>query len=92
MIMCKKPLKLTIENIIIQNNNKDTYILLNPTARVLKVNEIGKIIIELCNGNNTAEDIITQIVRQFGADYNQVRDDVIGFLEKLRICQLLPPE
>lgn len=92
MIMCKKPLKLTIENIIIQNNNKDTYILLNPTARVLKVNEIGKIIIELCNGNNAAEDIITQIVRQFGADYNQVRDDVIGFLEKLRICQLLPPE
>ena len=47
------------------------------------LNEVGSFIWELINGENTIDEIISEIVREFNVDKKTAQNDIKTFIQKL---------
>ena len=47
------------------------------------LNEVGSFIWELSNGENTIDEIISEIVREFNVDKKTAQNDIKTFIQKL---------
>lgn len=78
-----------IKRTIIRKEKENIHILLNPKGKLLKINNSGKQIINLCNGENNVNQIINFLENEFKIDRNLIERDVILFLDNLKICHFL---
>ena len=62
--------------------------LLFPEA-ALALNETGAAIIRLCDGQLTTDEIVQQLSKNYGADRDALKREVIEFLETIRARGLL---
>ena len=63
-------------------------ILLYPEG-VLVLNATGEAIVDLCRGDLTLEEIISQLTAKYQAPADAVARDVIAYLDRLRAVNLL---
>lgn len=56
---------------------------LTDTHLLFEVNEIGARIYDLCNGNNSVDDIAHKIAKKYDVDVNEVKSDVNEYIANL---------
>lgn len=78
-----------VKDIRIRRESDGSYIMMNPFGKILKINGASKKIIELCNGKNTVNDIVTKITKQDDGAKNSAEIMVQEFLKKLAYCKIL---
>lgn len=78
-----------VKHIKIRREDDNSYVMMNPYGRILKINSVSKEIIELCNGKNTINDIVGKIAKQDKDVKNSVEIIIQEFLEKLAYCKIL---
>lgn len=61
----------------------DDFVFLSPVGRIVRVNKVGKFILDQCNGRNTLEDIEDEVQNYYGEHSLKVLTDVKVFIEKL---------
>jgi coenzyme PQQ biosynthesis protein PqqD len=65
------------------------YMLLFPEA-ALMLNDTAPEILKLCDGERTVEEIVDSLAQRFtGVDRHVIKDDVIGFLTRIKARGLL---
>lgn len=80
---------IKINYLKIRKEDIDQYVFLNPSGHLLKVNEMGKKILELSDGTRTINDIINIITNLYDVDYSVAASDIKKFIENLKICGLV---
>lgn len=64
---------------------------LNEKRLFHKMNSVGSLIWELCDGNNDTDSMTKKIVDEFDVSDDQAKNDVTAFLEQLKSMNLLEP-
>lgn len=69
---------------LIYNNEEEVPTLLNPvTGQIFVTNEVGRRVLELCDGDRTIDEVIAAILNEFAdSSADQVREDVQEFLTR----------
>lgn len=67
----------------IRQEDENYYIVLNDRGNILKLNELGKEILVLCNGSNNTESIIDILTQKYDIKKEIVEKDVHSYIEKL---------
>ena len=85
---------LTKENIkihysSIRKESDDQYLFISKQGTLLKINSLGKVILELCDGSRNIFDIATIINNTYDVDYNSLLNDIQIFINKLEICNVV---
>ncbi|AOR24997.1 PqqD family protein [Clostridium taeniosporum] len=78
-----------IKNLIIRLENDNEYILLNLYGKPLKINDIGKNFLELCDGLKTIDEISSIICTKYNASKTLVIKDALTFFNQMDICKVL---
>lgn len=68
---------------VINSDASGTNAVLNPVSgRVYIINEVGRRVLELCDGQRTTDDIVAKVASEFaGAEEASVKDDIADFVE-----------
>lgn len=74
-------LKKSAENIVLDNGQSVIFDSASGNTHVL--DETGSRILSLCDGTNTAEDIINHLVEEFNTSAEIIRPDVEDFFSEL---------
>lgn len=75
---------------VIERSRNGRFLLLHPSLpRFAVVNETGKFIASLCDGENTVAQIIKATAGHYGIDQGRVSSDVELFLEQLDVSGML---
>lgn len=73
----------------IRQENIDEFLIMSPYGKTIKINSIGKFILDLCNGENTINQIVNKITDIYDIDSTIVLNDVYNFINKLKLCGLI---
>ena len=84
-----------IRKLFRNNNNKirrecdGTFLVLNPFCVLIKLNNIGKIILDSCIGKYTRQDLTNMLFKEYDIPYETIEKDVSEKVEKLIIAGLV---
>jgi hypothetical protein len=68
----------------------DDWLVLTPGGRLLSVNTTGKLIIELCNGENSIDDIAKKLAAlNQSPGEKEIKKEIGGFLTSLEIAKCI---
>ncbi|GAF99402.1 unnamed protein product [marine sediment metagenome] len=87
--MLEKNNKPKVKKMLIRKEGENKYIFLTPYGKPMKINAITKEIIELCNGENTYNDICKIIKKNYNVDYDLAKKNISELLKKFKICGIL---
>ena len=70
----------------IRKEDVDQYITLTPYAKVIEMNEIGKIILEESKEYDCIDNVIDSLCQKMIGDKESIKNDILEFYEKMKIC------
>lgn len=77
------------DDVLVQRAQGQTVLLRPHDGGYYALKAVGARIWELCDGTRSLHDIVTVVCAEFAAPVEQVRGDVVEFVEELRGEQLL---
>ncbi|MHC1567877.1 MAG: PqqD family protein [Candidatus Syntropharchaeia archaeon] len=57
--------------------------------RIFEVNETGSVIVKLCDGEHTRDDIVNELCKSYKVDREELEKDVDEFLKKMEEYKLI---
>lgn len=73
----------SISSLYYRKESERRYIILNKNGKIFKVNKIGKLIVDLCNGQNTVADISKMLSKKYQVSEKKIKKDVREFINYL---------
>lgn len=73
----------TSEDVVWKKNNDKIVLFDARSGKLFELSETAACIWELCNGKNSESDIVSILAKEFARDENEIRGDIMEFLEDM---------
>lgn len=84
--MDSKKISIYKTKIIKEDND---YLLITPYGKLIKINNLGKHILDLSKENNKISYIINTISNEYSISIKQATDDILNFIHNMELCGVI---
>ena len=84
----KKPVKISLK----QRHEGEITLVCSKNMELLYLNKVGSFIFELCDGKNTLDDIVTQLLNKFDVEKEILIADLMDIIRDLQFKRIIKLE